>query len=137
MKEYNTLDDFELDNKTVLLRVDFNMPLDKETLEILDTTRIKRALPTINELIQKNAKTVILAHQGRRGSWDFISLEKHAKALENLLGKEVKYCDDVYNQEAQNAIKNMQNGDVLLLGNVRKFDVKQIKKPQKNMLNQN
>ena len=81
MKEYNTLDDFELENKTVLLRVDFNMPLDKETFEILDTTRIKRALPTINELIQKNAKTVILAHQGRQGSWDFIGLEKHVKAL--------------------------------------------------------
>lgn len=122
MKEYNTLDDFELDNKTVLLRVDFNMPLDKETFDILDTTRIKRALPTINELIQKNAKTVILAHQGRQGSWDFIGLEKHVKALENLLGKEVKYCDDVYCEEAQTAIKNLENKDVLLLGNVRKFD---------------
>jgi len=42
MKDYNTLDDFKLENKTVLLRVDFNMPLDKKTLEILDTTRIKR-----------------------------------------------------------------------------------------------
>jgi len=122
MKEYNTLDDFELENKTVLLRVDFNMPLDKETFEILDTTRIKRALPTINELIQKNAKTVILAHQGRQGSWDFIGLEKHVKALENLLGKQVKYCDDVYNNEAKNAIKNLQNSEVLLLGNVRKFN---------------
>jgi phosphoglycerate kinase len=46
MKEYNTLDDFNFENKTVLLRVDFNMPLDKNTLEILDTTRIKRVLPT-------------------------------------------------------------------------------------------
>ena len=122
MKDYNTLDDFELTNKTVLLRVDFNMPLDKNTFEILDTTRIERALPTINELIEKNAKTVILAHQGRQGSWDFISLEQHAKALENLLGKTVKYVDDVFGEEAQNAIKNMQNGGVLLLGNVRKFD---------------
>jgi len=122
MKEYNTLDDFDVENKTVLLRVDFNMPLDKNTFEILDTTRIKRALPTINELVENNAKTVILAHQGRQGSWDFISLEQHAKALENLLGKPVKYVDDVFGEEAQNAIKNMQNGEVLLLGNVRKFD---------------
>ena len=83
MKEYNTLDDFNLDNKTVLLRVDFNMPLDKTTLEILDTTRIERALPTIKELVDKNAKTVILAHQGRQGSWDFTDLNKHAKAIEN------------------------------------------------------
>jgi len=58
MKEYNTLDDFDLHNKTVLLRVDFNMPLDKITLDILDTTRIERALPTIKELVENNAKTV-------------------------------------------------------------------------------
>lgn len=122
MKEYNTLDDFNVENKTVLLRVDFNMPLDKNTLDILDTTRIERALPTIKELVERNAKTVIIAHQGRQGSWDFINLEKHAKVLENLLGKEVKYCDDVYGKEAQNAIKNLQSREILLLGNVRKFD---------------
>ena len=96
MKEYNTLDDFDIENKTVLLRVDFNMPLDKNSLDILDTTRIKLVLPTINELVEKNAKIVILAHQGRQGSWDFIDLDKHAKALEQLLGKEVKFIDDVY-----------------------------------------
>ena len=122
MKEYNTLDDFNIENKTVLLREDFNMPLDKNTLDILDTTRIKRAIPTIKELVEKNAKTVILAHQGRQGSWDFVNLEKHAQALEKLLKKEVKYCDDVYGEEAQNAIKNLQSSEVLLLGNVRKFD---------------
>ena len=122
MKEYNTLDDFNVENKTVLLRVDFNMPLDKNTLDILDTTRIERVLPTVKELIEKHAKTVILTHQGRQGSWDFTNLEKHAKALEHLLGKEVKYCDDIYGEEAQNAIKSLQNGEILLLGNVRKFD---------------
>ena len=121
MKEYNTLDDFDLENKTILLRVDFNMPLDKNTLDILDTTRIKRALPTIKELIDNNAKTVILAHQGRQGSWDFISLERHAKALSELLGQSVKYVDDVYRTQAQDAIKNLQKGEVLILGNVRKF----------------
>ena len=89
MKGYNTLDDFELEGKTVLLRVDFNLPLDKETFEILDTTRIKRVLPTLNELASKNAKTVIIAHQGRQGSWDFINLEKHAKATSEILGKTV------------------------------------------------
>ena len=122
MKEYNTLDDFNFENKTVLLRVDFNMPLDKKTLEILDTTRIKRALPTIKELINKNAKTVIIAHQGRQGSWDFINLEKHAKALSELLNKNVKFVDDIFGEIAKNAIKDLQNGEVLLLDNVRKFD---------------
>ena len=122
MKEYNTLDDFELENKTVLLRVDFNMPLDKITLDILDTTRIKRALPTIKELVEKNAKTVILAHQGRQGSWDFTNLEKHANALSGLIKQDVKYVDDVYGNDVQDAIKKLQNSEVLLLGNVRKFD---------------
>ncbi len=122
MNMYNTLDDFNFENKTVLLRVDFNMPLDKNTLDILDTTRIKRVLPTIKELIEKNAKTIILAHQGRQGSWDFTNLEKHGKALENLLGKEVKFVDDVFGEKAKDAIKNLQIGEVLLLDNVRKFD---------------
>ena len=122
MKEYNTLDDFELEGKTVLLRVDFNMPLDKETLEILDTTRISRALPTIKELVSKNAKTVILAHQGRKGSWDFINLEKHSKALSDLLGRNVKFVDDIYGEKAKNEIKNMKQGDIIMLDNVRKYD---------------
>jgi phosphoglycerate kinase len=121
MKEYNTLDDFNLEGKTVLLRVDFNLPLDKETLEILDTTRIKRVLPTIKELISKNAKTVIIAHQGRQGSWDFINLEKHAKAAEELLKKPVKFVKDIYGETAQKAIKDMKPGDVLMLDNVRKY----------------
>jgi phosphoglycerate kinase len=122
MEEYNTLDDFELENKTVLLRVDFNMPLDKKTLDILDTTRIKRALPTIEELIENNAKTVILAHQGRKGDWDFTNLKKHAKALEKLLGKKVKFVDDVYGEKAKKAIKSMKPGEVIMLDNVRNFD---------------
>jgi len=122
MKEYNTLDDFNLEGKTVLLRVDFNMPLDKESFEILDTTRIKRALPTIKELVEKNAKTVIIAHQGRQGSWDFINLEQHAKATENILGKTVRFVEDIYGETAQNAIKNMQSGEVIMLDNVRRYD---------------
>ena len=121
MKNYNTLDDFDFENKTVLLRVDFNMPLDKNTLNILDTTRIKRVLPTIKELIEKQAKIVILAHQGRQGSWDFTNLGKHAKALEKLLGKQVNYVEDIYNEKANEAIISLQNKDILLLDNVRKF----------------
>ncbi|PNX48680.1 MAG: phosphoglycerate kinase [Thermoplasmata archaeon M8B2D] len=122
MKDYNTMDDFDFENKTVLLRVDFNMPLNKDTLEILDTTRIEKVLPTIKELINKNAKIVVLAHQGRQGSWDFAGLEKHALALEKLLGKPVKFIDDIYGKKAQKAIKEMQLSQVIMLDNVRKFD---------------
>jgi phosphoglycerate kinase len=122
MKEFYTLDDFDFDNKTVILRVDFNMPLDKETLDILDSTRIERVLPTINELIEKKAKTVIIAHQGRQGSWDFTSLEKHAKTLEKLIDRRVKFVDDIYGENAKQEIKKLEKGEILLLDNVRKFD---------------
>jgi len=121
MREYNTLDDFDVENKTVLLRVDFNMPLDKKTLDILDDTRIRLALPTIQELASKKAKIVILAHQGKQGSWDFTSMEKHAKMLQKLLGKPVTFVDDIFGEKAKNAIKNLKPGDIVFLDNVRKF----------------
>ena len=128
MLEFNTLDDFDFGEKTVLLRVDFNLPLDKKTMEILDTTRIKQALPTIKELIEKKAKVVILAHQGRPGSWDFISLDKHAKALSDLLGKPVQFVDDIYGEKAKDVISSAKSGDVILLDNVRKVPEEMEKK---------
>jgi phosphoglycerate kinase len=133
MKDYNTLDDFNVENKTVLLRVDFNMPLDKKTLDITDDTRIRLALPTIKELINKNAKTVILAHQGKQGSWDFISLQKHAQMLQTLLGKNVTFIDDIYGEKAKNAIKTMKPGTVVFLNNVRKYTAEtEKKKPEEH-----
>lgn len=128
MREYNTLDDFIFEDKTVLLRVDFNMPLDKKTLEIIDITRIKRALPTIKELINKNAKTVIIAHQGRKGDWDFTNMQKHAKALEKLINKIVKFIDDIFGEKAKNAIEGMKPGDIIILDNVRKYKYETEKK---------
>jgi len=133
MKDYNTLDDFNVENKTVLLRVDFNMPLDKTTLDITDDTRIRLALPTIKELVNKNAKTVILAHQGKQGSWDFISLQKHAQMLQTLLGKNVTFVDDIYGEKAKNAIKTMKPGAVVFLDNVRKYTAEtEKKKPEEH-----
>jgi phosphoglycerate kinase len=133
MKEYNTLDDFTLENKTVLLRVDFNMPLDKQTLAITDDTRIRLALPTIQELINKNAKTVILAHQGKQGSWDFMSLQKHAQTLQNLLGTPVRFVEDIYGEKAKTAISAMKPGDVVFLDNVRKYPAEtEKKKPEEH-----
>ncbi len=121
MQEYNTLDDFTWAKKTVLIRVDFNLPLDKKTLEILDTTRIKHALPTLQELLEKQAKIVILAHQGRPDSWDFISLDKHAKALSNLLHTPVEFVPDLYGKQAQKKIQDLQPGEILMLDNMRKY----------------
>ena len=128
MMEYKTLDDVSVEGKTILLRVDFNMPLDKNTKDILDTTRMKRVLPTIKELKGKKAKTVILAHQGRQGSWDFISLKTHAETMEQLMDSPVGFIEDIHGSKALTAIKEMNPGDILLLDNVRKIPYETEKK---------
>ena len=122
MKDFHTLEDFNFKDKTVLLRVDINCPLNKETLEIINDARIRRIIPTVRELMGKRAKVVILAHQSRKGKWDFIPLEQHAKRLARNLNSQVKYVNDVMGDEAKKAIKDLQPGEVLLLGNVRELD---------------
>ena len=122
MKDFHTLEDFNFKDKTVLLRVDINCPLNKETLEIINDARIRRIIPTVRELMGKKAKVVILAHQSRKGKWDFIPLEQHSKRLAKNLNSEVKYVDDVMGDKAKKAIADLKPGEVLLLGNVRELD---------------
>ena len=117
-----TLDDVKVNGKTVLARVDFNSPIDPETKKILDDSRIRaHGESTINELAKKGAKVVILAHQGRPGESDFISLNQHAKRLEEILCKPVEYIYDLYGITAQKSIKSLRNGEILLLKNTRTF----------------
>jgi phosphoglycerate kinase len=100
MAKYLTLDDVKVKNKVVLVRVDFNSPVDPETKEVLDDTRIKaHGETTIKELAEKGAKVVILAHQGRKGDPDFIPLKQHAEILGKVLIKPVKYVDDVFGEK--------------------------------------
>ncbi len=122
MKDFHTLEDFNYRDKTVLLRVDINCPLDKGTLKIINDARIRRIVPTVRELMGKRAKVVILAHQSRKGKWDFIPLEQHAERLSKNLNYPVKYVDDVIGDKAKEAIKSLGSGEVLLLGNVRELD---------------
>jgi len=128
LPKFLTIDDFNLKNKTVLVRVDFNSPLDPKTKQIINDKRIRaHASATIDELVKKGAKTVILAHQGRPGDADFIGLDQHAKLLGKALSMSVKYVDDVLGTAAQNAIKGLASGEVLLLGNVRSLPYEQNK----------
>ena len=122
MKDFHTLEDFNFKDKTVLLRVDINCPLNKETLEIINDARIRRIIPTVRELMGKRAKVVILAHQSRKGKWDFIPLEQHSKRLAKNLNSPVKYVNDVMGDKAKKAIADLKPGEVLLLGNVRELD---------------
>jgi phosphoglycerate kinase len=123
MAKYLTLDDFNVKDKVVLVRVDFNSEIDPETKKVSSDVRIRaHAETTINELAEKGAKVVILAHQGRKGEPDFIPLKQHAEILGKILKCPVKYVADVYGEKAQNAIKKLQSGEILVLDNVRSFD---------------
>ena len=117
--EFPTLDGVDVKGKTVLVRVDINSPLDPNTGEILDDTRIRECAPTLKELAHKGAKVVVMAHQGRPGDKDFTTLEKHAKKLSNAVGLKVIYLADVFGPMARNTIKLMHPGEILLLDNVR------------------
>jgi phosphoglycerate kinase len=116
------MEDFDFKGKTVLVRVDFNSPVDPQTKRVLDDTRIRaHAETTIRELVEKGAKVVILAHQGRPGEPDFIPLYQHAEILGKILGKPVKYVNDVFGEKAQQAIRELKEGEILVLDNVRTF----------------
>jgi phosphoglycerate kinase len=123
MAKFLTLDDVKVKDKVVLVRVDFNSPVDPNSKKVLEDVRIRaHGETTIKELAEKGAKVVILAHQGRKGDPDFIPLEQHAEILGKVLGKPVKYVDDVFGEKAKTAIKNLKSGEILVLDNVRKFD---------------
>ena len=128
MKQFNTLDDFQFENRTVLLRVDINCPLSKETLEIEDDNRIRQIIPTVRELLDKSAKVVIIAHQGRPGDWDFSCLEQHAVHLSRYLGRQVRYVDDIVGPTAQEEIRGLTPGNAILLKNVRELPYEAEKK---------
>ncbi len=112
-----TMDDIELSNKRVFVRVDINTPVHPETGELIERTRIQEAAITISEL--KESKVVVGSHQGRVGRSDFVSLEKHAEALSEALGKKVDFIPDVFGPAALDAIDRLRSGEVLLLDNLR------------------
>jgi phosphoglycerate kinase len=112
-----TLDDFDLRDKKVLLRADINSPLDPHSGEILDKTRIKGYIPTLEKL--SGSKVVIIAHQSRPGKSDFTTLKRHAEALGGLIKRRVSYIDDVFGTCAKREISKLENGEILILENVR------------------
>ena len=123
MAKFLTLDDVKVKNKVVLVRVDFNSPVDPRTKKVLDDSRIRaHGESTIKELSEKGAKVVVLAHQGRKGDSDFIPLKQHAEILAKVLGKPVKYVDDLFGEKAKDTIKELKSEQILVLKNVRTYD---------------
>ena len=115
-----TLDDFDYADKKVICRVDINSPLDPNTKSIVDDNRMVKSLPTIQELNERGAQLVLLAHQGDTLDYqNLIGLEQHAAMLSELLGRKVNFVDDVAGPAAQKAIHNVKTGEIFLLNNVR------------------
>ncbi|TDO94508.1 phosphoglycerate kinase [Halanaerobium saccharolyticum] len=114
-----TLKDMDFKGKKVLVRVDFNVPLKDGVVG--DKTRIRAALPTIEYLIKEDAKVLLISHLGRPGGEpkDDLKMDPVAKALANLLNKEVKKADDCIGEEVKKAADSLENGEVMLLENSR------------------
>ena len=115
-----TLDDFDVRGKTVLCRIDINQPVDRTTGKLKSTNRIRACVPTIRELSEKGARVVLMAHQGSDIEYkNYYTTRPHADVLSELLGFGVKWIEDVCGPLARQAIRELGDGEVLLLDNVR------------------
>ncbi len=115
-----TIEDVEVSGKRVLVRCDFNVPLDTEDKNVItNDKRIVESLPTINYLLSHGAKVILCSHIGK--TKDGLSLKPVAKRLSELLNKEVMLLEDVIGDSVKAVVDNMNDGDVVLLENVRKF----------------
>ncbi len=112
-----TLEDLDLDDKRIFLRVDINTPIHPETGELMEQTRLEEAAITIRDL--HKSKVVVGSHQGRVARPDYVGMEKHAKILSRLLGQNVPYLEDVFGPTATRTIDRMMSGEIVLLDNLR------------------
>jgi phosphoglycerate kinase len=112
-----TLEDLQLEEKRVFLRVDMNTPVDPKNGELLELSRIQEAAMTIKDL--RSSRLVIASHQGRVGRSDYLPLEKHAVALSNALNRKVRFVEDVFGESARHSIDQLQPGEAVLLDNLR------------------
>jgi phosphoglycerate kinase len=116
-----TIHSYNFDGKRALIRVDFNVPLDKETLEITDDTRIRAAIPTIKHILNAGGSVVLMSHLGRpkEGFEDKFSLKHIVNRISELTGVSVKFAKDCIGDEALQLSSSLQKGEILLLENLR------------------
>ena len=115
-----TISDMDVADKRVLVRVDFNVPLDPQTREVVDDSRIRAALPTIEYLREHGARLILCSHLGRpKGVDDSLRLAPVARRLSELLGSPVKMADDSVGPQVEEATEALASGEVLLLENLR------------------
>jgi len=114
------IQDFNFKGVKAIVRVDFNVPLDKETLEVTDDTRIRGALPTINKIVGDGGSLILMSHLGRpKGRMEKYSLKPVLPVLEKHLGKKVLFADDCLGESAVSMSAALKPGEILLLENVR------------------
>src|SRR5665213_2089400 len=115
-----TIDQISFAGKKALIRVDFNVPLDKD-YNITDDNRMTAALPTINKILKDGGAVILMSHLGRPkgGPEEKYSLKHLVKHLSDLLGQQVEFADDCIGPEAVEKAKKLGNGEVLLLENLR------------------
>lgn len=121
MQKFFTLNDLDVAEKRVLVRVDFNVPLDKKTNEVADDKRIRESLPTINYLLERNAKAILCSHLGRPDGKivDSLKMDNVAARLQQLLNGKVKKLDDCVGHSVKEEVSRMNTGDVIVLENLR------------------
>ena len=114
-----TLNDFNFNNKKAIIRVDFNVPLD-ENFKVTDATRIEAAKPTIDKILKDGGSVILMSHLGRpKGVEAKYSLQHIVAKTEEILGQKVHFASDCIGEIAENAAKNLQPGEILLLENLR------------------
>ncbi len=129
MLNKKTIRDISVSGKKVLVRCDFNVPLDKDNPNVITSDkRIKESLKTINYLIGAGAKTILCSHIGKTGQNK--SLRPVAKKLSEFLEKYVPLLKDIYSDETQNIIDNLNDGDVVLLENTRMYEEEEKNDPE-------
>lgn len=129
MKNIHSLKDLSLDSKKVLLRVDFNVPIEEG--KITDNNRIKAALPTIEYLLSRGCGIILMSHLGRpKGFSNELSLKPIGEELERLLNRKVQLAPDCVGEEARRMADHLKSGEILLLENLRFHEAEE--KPEKD-----
>ncbi|WP_435413956.1 phosphoglycerate kinase [Polaribacter aestuariivivens] len=114
-----TLKDFNFENKKAIIRVDFNVPLN-DKFEVTDTTRIQAAKSTIIDILEQGGSCVLMSHLGRpKGFQDEFSLKHIVKSVTDIIGCKVKFVEDCVGSKVEDAVANLESGEILLLENLR------------------
>ncbi len=119
-----TIDKYNFKGKRAIIRVDFNVPLNKQTFEVTDDTRIRGALPTIKKVLNDGGSVILMSHLGRPDGkpQDKYSLKHVVPAIEKLLGKPVKFAGDCMGDAAKKMAADLKSGEVMLLENLRFYE---------------